>query len=163
HVRRELPWAHADAPAGGVRGAGTRPGRGDRALAALARHLSGGAGRPARSVAGAAMTGLDAHVVVERGGFILDAELAVPAGQAAALLADVGVAGRAAARPRDLSGGEAQRVAIARALAIEPAALLLDEPLAALDAGTRRSMRGELRRRLQAFGGCGVLVTHDLV
>jgi len=83
--------------------------------------------------------------------------------RAAALLADVGVGERASARPGELSGGEAQRVAIARALAIEPAALLLDEPMAALDAATRRSMRSELGRRLESFGGCGVLVTHDLV
>jgi molybdate transport system ATP-binding protein len=83
--------------------------------------------------------------------------------RAAALLEDVGLGSRAGARPCELSGGEAQRVAIVRALAIAPAALLLDEPLSALDAGARRSMRGELRRRLDAFGGCGLLVTHDLV
>src|SRR5207302_7881350 len=83
--------------------------------------------------------------------------------RAAALLADVGLSSRAGSRPSELSGGEAQRVAIARALAIAPAALLLDEPLSALDAGARRSMRGELRRRLDDFGGCGLLVTHDLM
>jgi molybdate transport system ATP-binding protein len=82
---------------------------------------------------------------------------------ATALLADVGLSSRAGTRPSELSGGEAQRVAIARALAIAPAALLLDEPLSALDAAARRSMRGELRRRLGGFGGCGLLVTHDLM
>ena len=67
------------------------------------------------------------------------------------------------ARPAELSGGQAQRVALARALAAEPKLLLLDEPLAALDAGTRVDIRRELRRHLSAFGGSAVLVTHDPV
>jgi molybdate transport system ATP-binding protein len=73
----------------------------------------------------------------------------------------LGVAGVAAAKPRALSGGEAQKVALARALAIEPRLLLLDEPLAALDAGARVHVRAELRAHLAAFGGARVLVTHD--
>ncbi|MGH8823128.1 MAG: sulfate/molybdate ABC transporter ATP-binding protein [Jiangellaceae bacterium] len=64
-------------------------------------------------------------------------------------------------RPRELSGGQAQRVALARALAGDPAMLLLDEPLAALDAGTRPAVRADLRRHLTAFHGATVLVTHD--
>ena len=75
----------------------------------------------------------------------------------------VGIADLAKARPRSLSGGQAQRVALARALAGEPALLLLDEPLAALDARTRLQVRGELRRHLSGFGGASVVVTHDPV
>lgn len=65
--------------------------------------------------------------------------------------------------PSQLSGGEAQRVALARALAIEPRAIVLDEPLAALDVTTRKSVRDELARFLAAFSGPRVLVTHDPV
>ena len=82
---------------------------------------------------------------------------------AAAWLDRLGLAHRADARPAALSGGEAQRVALARALAVEPRLLLLDEPLAALDARTRPHVRAELRRHLAAFGGARLLVTHDPV
>ncbi|MDP9006227.1 MAG: ABC transporter ATP-binding protein [Actinomycetota bacterium] len=66
-------------------------------------------------------------------------------------------------RPASLSGGQAQRVALARALATEPRLLLLDEPLAALDASTRDGVRADLRRHLATFDGACVLVTHDPV
>lgn len=64
-------------------------------------------------------------------------------------------------RPGQLSGGERQRVALARALAPHPRLLLLDEPLSALDAPTRESLRGELRRLLVRAHIPTVLVTHD--
>jgi molybdate transport system ATP-binding protein len=73
----------------------------------------------------------------------------------------LGVADRASSRPDQLSGGQAQRVALARALVTEPRLLLLDEPLAALDATTRIHVRAELRRHLAGFDGARLLVTHD--
>jgi molybdate transport system ATP-binding protein len=73
----------------------------------------------------------------------------------------VGLDDHAAARPGALSGGQAQRVALARALATDPALLLLDEPLSALDVDTRRSVRRWLRRHLDAFPGPVLLVTHE--
>ncbi|CAN5532276.1 ABC transporter ATP-binding protein [soil metagenome] len=63
--------------------------------------------------------------------------------------------------PGQLSGGQSQRVALARALATEPELLLLDEPLAALDAQTKLQVRAELRRHLREFPGATLLVTHD--
>ncbi|PVU83467.1 ABC transporter ATP-binding protein [Cellulomonas sp. WB94] len=80
---------------------------------------------------------------------------------AADWLARMDLADLARSRPGALSGGQAQRVALARALACDPQLLLLDEPLAALDARTRLEVRGELRRHLAAFGGPSILVTHD--
>lgn len=73
----------------------------------------------------------------------------------------MGLDGYEGRRPRELSGGQAQRVALARALIVEPRLLLLDEPLAALDAGTRPSVRAGLRRHLRAYDGCALVVTHD--
>jgi molybdate transport system ATP-binding protein len=73
----------------------------------------------------------------------------------------VGLAEYAKAKPRTLSGGQAQRVALARALAVRPRLLLLDEPLAALDAGTRLDIRSRLRHHLSGFVGATLLVTHD--
>src|SRR5206468_3387300 len=63
--------------------------------------------------------------------------------------------------PRELSGGQRQRVALGRALAIDPALLLLDEPLSALDAPLRRTLRDELREILSGWGTAAVVVTHD--
>ena len=79
------------------------------------------------------------------------------------LLERVGLVEYAGQRPGVLSGGQAQRVALARALASGPRLLLLDEPLAALDAGTRAQVRRDLRSALDAFDGMRLLVTHDPV
>ena len=71
------------------------------------------------------------------------------------------IADLAQARIHELSGGERQRVALARALARDPAVLLLDEPLSALDAHTRAGVRAELRELLDGVGLPTILVTHD--
>ncbi len=80
---------------------------------------------------------------------------------ARSLLDSLGVLPRAAALPRELSGGEAQRVAIARALAPDPPLLLLDEPTSALDPA-RRSSLGDVLRTLASTGRALVISTHDV-
>ena len=73
----------------------------------------------------------------------------------------VDLAGRGERRPRELSGGQQQRVALARALVNNPRALLLDEPLGALDLKLRQAMQVELKRIQREVGITFVYVTHD--
>jgi ABC-type sulfate/molybdate transport systems ATPase subunit len=83
------------------------------------------------------------------------------AGPVGDLLQRFRIAHLADARPRELSGGERQRVALARALARGPDVLLLDEPLAALDAHTKAEVRHELHELLRELSLPTLLVTHD--
>ncbi|MEU9480201.1 ABC transporter ATP-binding protein [Streptomyces sp. NPDC048191] len=78
------------------------------------------------------------------------------------VLAEVGLAGRERAWPKELSGGEAQRVSLARALVSEPELVLLDEPFAALDAITRLRMHDLVRALRSKHHAAMLLVTHDV-
>ena len=79
----------------------------------------------------------------------------------AELLELIGLPDLADRHPAQLSGGQQQRVALARALAVEPAVLLLDEPLSALDAKVRGRLRVEIRQIQRRLGLTAILVTHD--
>ncbi|MEV0064698.1 ABC transporter ATP-binding protein [Nocardia sp. NPDC050718] len=84
------------------------------------------------------------------------------AGRGRAALAEVGLAGREKAWPRELSGGEQQRVALARSLVREPELLLADEPFGALDALTRIRMHALLQALCERHRPAVLLVTHDV-
>ncbi|RPE45423.1 putative spermidine/putrescine transport system ATP-binding protein [Streptomyces sp. Ag109_O5-1] len=81
--------------------------------------------------------------------------------RAAELLDLVGLGDKGERFPHQLSGGQQQRIALARALALRPRVLLLDEPLSALDAKVRLSLREEIRRLQQELGITTLFVTHD--
>jgi sulfonate transport system ATP-binding protein len=91
-----------------------------------------------------------------------DAPVNVRRDKVARALARVGLADKADAWPRELSGGQAQRVAIARALVPRPQVLLLDEPFSALDAFTRRDLQDHLLDLWADTRPTLVLVTHDV-
>ncbi len=78
------------------------------------------------------------------------------------LLQELDIGHLAHRKTSSLSGGESQRVALARALAIRPKALLLDEPMAALDAGARKRVRRFLGDRLKVIGIPTIVVSHDI-
>ena len=77
------------------------------------------------------------------------------------IIASVGLAGREASLPRELSGGELQRVAIARALIGEPKLVLADEPTGNLDQENARQVLDLLRAQVKGYGAAGILVTHS--
>ena len=81
--------------------------------------------------------------------------------RALAMLEQVGLAGFGDRPTSQLSGGQQQRVALGRALVFAPKALLLDEPLSALDAATRSTMRDEIRRIQREHAIASLLITHD--
>lgn len=82
-------------------------------------------------------------------------------GKARAMLAAVGLAGREASMPRELSGGELQRVAIARALVGEPKLVLADEPTGNLDAENAKQVLALIRNLLKEKGSAAILATHS--
>jgi putative ABC transport system ATP-binding protein len=81
--------------------------------------------------------------------------------RARAAVASVGLAGREASSPRELSGGELQRVAIARALVGDPQLVLADEPTGNLDPENARQVLQLLRAQVKEHGAAGILVTHS--
>jgi sulfonate transport system ATP-binding protein len=93
---------------------------------------------------------------------LADDSAALRRDKVARALARVGLADKADAWPRELSGGQAQRVAIARALAPRPEVLLLDEPFSALDAFTRADLQDHLLALWEDFRPTLLLVTHDV-
>ncbi|MEO1456740.1 MAG: ABC transporter ATP-binding protein [Pseudomonadota bacterium] len=86
---------------------------------------------------------------------------AAMAARVAELCALAGLEGLEGRYPHEVSGGQQQRVALARALAADPPVLLLDEPLAALDARIRQRLRAEVRRIVDEIGVTAIYVTHD--
>jgi molybdate transport system ATP-binding protein len=102
------------------------------------------------------------RTVAENVGFGLrDRSRAAREHRVAEVVARLGLGGLEHRYPAELSGGQRQRVALGRALAIDPALLLLDEPLSALDAPLRSALRNDLRTILGEWGTAAVVVTHD--
>jgi osmoprotectant transport system ATP-binding protein len=111
--------------------------------------------------------GLFPHLTARGNVTLMARELRWPADRIAARVAELAaLAGLDAAMldrfPGELSGGQRQRVALMRALMLDPALLLLDEPLSALDPITRVRLAGELREIIARLGKTVVMVTHNL-
>jgi len=92
---------------------------------------------------------------------LLGAPAAIREARARELLDEVGLAGREASMPAELSGGELQRVALARALVHEPALVLADAPTGNLDPETAQAVLALLAREIRSRGAAGILVTHS--
>ncbi|MGH6624699.1 MAG: ABC transporter ATP-binding protein [Burkholderiaceae bacterium] len=92
---------------------------------------------------------------------LLGAPVASREARARELLSEVGLGGREASMPAELSGGELQRVALARALVHKPALVLADEPTGNLDPDTAQSVLALLAREIRGRGAAGILVTHS--
>jgi molybdate transport system permease protein len=138
----------------------TRLGLGEREVAEHATHRRGIAWVPQDGALLPHLSALDNTAYGPRAQGVPRAEARA---EARAWLDRLGVGQLTARRPGGLSGGQAGRVALARALAARPRLLLLDEPLAALDQGSRVRVRQALREHLAGFGGVCLLVTHDPV
>jgi osmoprotectant transport system ATP-binding protein len=111
--------------------------------------------------------GLFPHLTARGNVSLLARHLGWPAARIDARVADLAALTRLPAdaldrAPHELSGGQRQRVALMRALMLDPAALLLDEPLGALDPLVRADLQAELRDLFRSLGKTVVLVTHDL-
>ena len=104
---------------------------------------------------------IDAEANVFMGARVIGRTGAAERARAAALIKRVGLAGRAHHVPAHLSGGERQRVALARALAFDPAVLLLDEPVSAIDEASRDDLCRELRRIQRTLGVTVLHISHN--
>lgn len=101
------------------------------------------------------------HLTVEQNVALPLLLRSLPGGKAKEAIRSVGLAGREASMPRELSGGELQRVAIARALVGDPKLVLADEPTGNLDPDNARQVLALLRAQVKEKGAAGILATHS--
>src|SRR5207253_1490761 len=162
HGGGEHPGQDTNPAAGDLRPRASRAdGRGERARADRRRRGRGTALRLEPAGAAPLLAMVSVEIVKRVPGLTLEENIAfglrdrpraARLGRSAEVLARLGLGGLERRYPRELSGGQRQRVALGRALAIDPALLLLDEPLSALDAPLRRTLRDELRETLTGWG-----------